>query len=145
MSLNIKNLTLDDLFKPAKSGDLPKPSAPSKEEREALIRQAAEAQRAKARQSPWQASRLVLWVNEVICKSCGDHHYSPATRGLTVEFTHKKHPGQRQYVSRHPSQGNPNLPVASEYRVEHVTCCQECFPEITLHSEIHSRFLEEGI
>ena len=127
--MNLKNLTLEDLFRPASEGKLPQPKAPSREEREAMIAAAAEAAREKLRQSPWSATRVVLWMNQIQCNHCGATHFSPATDGLTVEFQHKTQPATRQYISTHPSQANPNLPRATEYRLGTVACCHECWPE----------------
>ena len=129
MKKELETLTLEDLFRPAPSGQLPQPAAPSREEREALIAKAAEAARQKLRQSPWRATRVVLWMNQIICSHCGATHFSPAAEGLTTEFIHKNQPTTRQYISSHPAQANPNLPRATEYKTGHSAVCHECWPE----------------
>lgn len=131
MKKELKSLTLDDLFSTQAdpSTGLPKPRAPSREEREAMIAAAAEAARAKLRESPWRSTRVVLWMNQITCNHCGATHFAPAANGLTVEFTHKHQPASKQYISTHPAQANPNLERATEYRLGTVACCHECWPE----------------
>jgi len=133
MKKAITSLTLDDLFRPAPSGQIPKPAAPTREERELMIAAAAEAARAKLRQSPWKSTRLVLWMNQIQC-ACGHTHFSPSCDGLTVEFTHRDGVS-KQYVTHHPSQANPNLPREIEYRLGSSECCHECWPEFAQAEE----------
>lgn len=127
MKKAISSLSLEDLFAPAPTGSLPKPAAPSREEREALIAKAAEAAKAKRAIPLWRSTRVVLWMQQIEC-ACGYTHFAPASEGVTVEFTHIRNPETKHYVSNHPAAMNPNLPKEIEYRVSHSHSCHECFP-----------------